>query len=153
MKKTKVLFLCTGNAARSQMAEAFLRAYADEQFEAYSAGLEPTEIHPYTRQVMQEVGIDLSDQYAKSLKHYMGKKHFGYLITVCANADKNCPSVFPGLGQRLHWDLEDPVTFEGSDEEKLLKFREVRDQIDQRLQAWLAEQGIAVDADQVPKRS
>ena len=147
MNKTKVLFLCTGNAARSQMSEAFLRKYADDQFEAYSAGLEPTEVHPYTKKVMQEIGIDLSGHYAKALKDYMGKKHFGYLITVCANADKNCPSVFPGMGQRLHWDIEDPVAFEGSDEEKLQKFREVRDQLDQRLQAWLAEQGITVDAD------
>jgi arsenate reductase len=147
MNKTKVLFLCTGNAARSQMAEAFLRTYAGDQFEAYSAGLEPTEIHPYTKQVMQEVGIDLNGHHAKALKNYMGKKHFGYLITVCSNADKNCPSVFPGMGQRLHWDLEDPVAFEGVDEAKLQKFREVRDQLDQRLKAWLAEQGIVANAD------
>jgi len=147
MSKTKVLFLCTGNAARSQMAQAFLRKYAGDQFEAYSAGLEPTEVHPYTKQVMQEIGIDLSGHYAKALKNYMGKKHFGYLITVCSNADKHCPSVFPGMGQRLHWDLEDPVAFEGSDAEKLAKFRAVRDQIAQRLQAWLAGQGIVADTD------
>lgn len=138
-RKTRVLFLCTGNTARSQMAEAFLREYADDRFEAYSAGLEPSVINPNVRRVMEEIGLDLRGQYSKDVAKYMGKKHFGYLITVCANAEKRCPSVFPGLGQRLHWPFEDPAAFEGPEEEKLEKFREVRDQIDQRIRAWLAE--------------
>jgi len=138
-RKTRVLFLCTGNTARSQMAEAFLREYTDDRFEAYSAGLEPSVINPNVRRVMEEIGLDLRGQYSKDVAKYMGKKHFGYLITVCANAEKRCPSVFPGLGQRLHWPFEDPAAFEGPEEEKLEKFREVRDQIDQRIRAWLAE--------------
>jgi arsenate reductase len=122
------------------MAEAFLREYGGDRFEAYSAGLEPGVIHPYTRRVMEEVGLDLSEQHSKDLAEYMGKVHFGYLITVCANAEKRCPSVFPGMGQRLHWPFEDPAAFVGSEEEKLAKFREVRDQVDRRIQEWLAGQ-------------
>ena len=140
MNKTRVLFLCTGNTARSQMAEAFLRKYGGDRFEAYSAGLEPSVIHPYTRRVMEEVGLDLSGQHSKDLADYMGKVHFGYLITVCADAEKRCPSVFPGMGQRLHWPFEDPAAFVGSEEEKLARFRKVRDQIDRCIQEWLAEQ-------------
>jgi len=137
VNKIKVLFLCTGNSARSQMAEAFLRTLAGDKYEAYSAGLEPEEIHPLTRAVMEEIGIDISSQYSKALKDYMGKMHFGYLITVCSEADKRCPSVFPGMGQRLHWDLEDPAKFIGSEEEKLQKFREIRDQIKLNIQSWI----------------
>ncbi len=125
------------------MAEAFLRKYGENRFEAYSAGLEPKGINPYTEKVMQEIGIPLTDQYSKSFREYMGKVHFGYLITVCAEAEKNCPTSFPGVGQRLHWPFEDPAVFEGSDDEKLAKFREVRDKIDQRIKAWLAEPQIA----------
>ena len=139
MQKTRVLFLCTGNTARSQMAQAFLRKYGDNRFEAYSAGLEPDVINLYVYQVMEEVGLDLAGQRSKSISEYMGKVHFGYLITVCANAEEKCPAVFPGMGQRLHWPFEDPAAFEGSDEEKKAKFREVRDQIEQRIKDWLAE--------------
>ena len=140
MSKTKVLFLCTGNSARSQMAEAFLRKYGGEQFEAYSAGLEPKDIHPYTNRVMEEVGVSLSGQYSKHFKEYMGKVHFGYLITVCDEAEKNCPTVFPGISQRIHWSFEDPAAFVGTEEEKLAKFREVRDRIERRIKEWLIEQ-------------
>jgi arsenate reductase len=139
VQKTRVLFLCTGNTARSQMAEAFLRKYGGDRFEAYSAGLEPSKINPYIYRVMEEVGLDLSGQRSKSISEYMGKVHFGYLITVCANAEEKCPAVFPGMGQRLHWPFDDPAAFEGTDEEKLIKFREVRDQIEQRIKDWLAE--------------
>ncbi len=141
MKKTRVLFLCTGNTARSQMAEAFVREYAGDRFEAYSAGLDPAEIHPYVCRVMEEIGIDLAEQRSKHVDEYMGKLHFGYTITVCSLAEERCPSVFPGMGQRLHWAFEDPATFQGSEEEKLDKFREVRDQIDERVKEWLAELG------------
>jgi arsenate reductase (thioredoxin) len=140
MNKIKVLFLCTGNSARSQMGEAFLRSYAGDRYQAYSAGIEPKEIHPLTKKVMAEIGIDISSQYPKSLKDYMGKMHFGYLITVCSEADERCPSVFPGMGQRLHWDLEDPAKFKGSDEETLNKFREIRDQIELRVHSWIESQ-------------
>ncbi len=143
MTKAKVLFLCTGNSARSQMAEAFLRRYGGDEFEAYSAGLEPKPIHPYTNRVMEEIGVSLSGQYSKHLKEYMGKVHFGYLITVCDEAEENCPTAFPDVGQRIHWSFEDPAAFVGLDDETLAKFREVRDQIEQRIKAWLAEQKTA----------
>ena len=139
MRKAKVLFLCVGNSARSQMAEAFLRKFGGEQFEAYSAGMNPIGIHPYTIRVMEEIGVNLSGQYSKGLGEYMGKVHFGYLITVCDEAEKSCPSTFPGIGQRLHWSFEDPAAFVGSDEEELAKFREVRDKIEERVKSWLSE--------------
>ena len=143
MIKAKVLFLCTGNSARSQMAEAFLRKYGGDEFEAYSAGLEPKGITPYTERVMKEIGISLSGQRSKHVEEYMGKVHFGHLIIVCDEAERNCPATFPGLGRRLHWSFEDPAAFVGSDDEKLAKFREVRDQIERRIKAWLAEQKAA----------
>ena len=141
MDKTNVLFLCTGNSARSQMAEALLRHFAGQRFEAFSAGLEPKGIHPCTVKVMAELGLDLSGQWSKDVREYMGRKHFGYLITVCSHADANCPTTFPGVGQRLHWDFEDPAAFKGSEDETLARFRQVRDQIANRLRSWLAEQG------------
>ena len=137
MSKPRILFLCTTNSARSQMAEAFLKKYGGDKFEAYSAGLEPKAIHPYTEKVMQEIGIPLAGQYSKSFREYMGKVHFAYLITVCAEAERNCPTTFPGVGQRLHWSFEDSAAFEGSDEEKIAKYREVRDKIEQKIKNWL----------------
>ncbi len=134
----KVLFLCTGNSARSQLAEALLRKLAGEQFEVFSAGLEPKGINPYTVRVLEEIGLDVSGQYSKSLNEYLGRVSFDYLITVCSDADEQCPN-FPGSGRRLHWPFEDPAKFEGSAAEKLAKFRAVRDQIQARLAAWLAE--------------
>jgi arsenate reductase len=143
MANTKVLFLCTGNSARSQMAEALLRKYASDRFEAYSAGLEPGVVNPYTIKVLEEIGVDTSQHSSKPLTTYLGKVHFGYLITVCGNAEKNCP-VFPGMGIRQHWPLEDPAAFQGTPEETLVKFREIRDQIDERVRDWLDEQGVFV---------
>jgi len=137
--KTRVLFLCTGNSARSQMAEAFLRKHGGDRFEAHSAGLEPKGINPYTRRALAEVGIDMAGHSSKDLSVYLGKVHFGYLITVCGNAEERCP-VFPGVGVRLHWPFEDPAAAEGSDEEVMAKFREVRDQIEARILAWLRDQ-------------
>ena len=136
--KPKVLFLCTHNSARSQMAEAFLRRYAGDRFEVYSAGLEPTEIHPYTKRVMEEIGFDMTEHRAKGLQQWLGKVHFAYLITVCSRADQMCP-IFPGMGERLSWPFEDPAAFEGTEEERLRKFRQVRDGIEQRVQHWLKE--------------
>jgi len=138
--KTRVLFLCTGNSARSQMAEAFLRKYGGERLKVYSAGLEPKGINPFTVRVMEEIGIPLTGQSSKDVREYMGKLHFGYLITVCANAEERCPTTFPGVSQRMHWAFDDPAAIEGSDEERLAKFREVRDQIDRRIREWLAEE-------------
>ncbi|NMC86353.1 MAG: arsenate reductase ArsC [Anaerolineaceae bacterium] len=144
MDKTRVLFLCTGNSARSQMAEVFLRYYAGDRFEAHSAGLEPKPINPLTLAVMEEIGFDLSEQRSKGVEVYLGKTHFDYLITVCDDADKNCPTVWPGVNQRLHWSFEDPAQFVGTEEQKLAKFRQVRDAIQERVKAWLTQQGIPV---------
>lgn len=141
-KKTKVIFLCTGNSARSQMAEAFLRHYGGEKYEAYSAGLDPTAINPFTIQVMDEIGISLTGHNSKSVSEYLGKKHFTYIFTVCSQAEQNCPRTFLSSGIHTHWDFEDPAAFEGTDEEKLAKFRVIRDQIDTQIQNWLAEQTI-----------
>jgi arsenate reductase len=124
------------------MAEALLRHDAGDQFEVYSAGLEPSEINPLTYKVMEELGIDMQGQYAKPLTTYMGKVHFGYLITVCSKAEERCP-IFPGMGVRLHWPFDDPAAFDGSEEQKLEEFRLVRDQIHTRIQAWIAEQNKA----------
>ena len=140
-KKIIVLFLCSGNSARSQMAEAILRKSAGDRFEIYSAGLEPKGIHPLTVEVMQEAGYDLSAHTSKALAEYIGKKNFDYLITVCGDADKKCP-FFPGMGKRLHWGFEDPAAFEGSPQEKTAKFREIRDLIAQKIQSWAAQVGI-----------
>jgi arsenate reductase len=122
------------------MAEAFLRHYAGDHFEAHSAGLEPKGVNPFTVQVMQEKGIDMSSHTSKGVDVYLGKVLFQYLITVCDDADKNCPTVWPGVNVRLHWSFDDPAAFEGTDETKLIKFRQVRDQIEQRVKNWLAEQ-------------
>jgi arsenate reductase len=121
------------------MAEAFLRKYGGDQFDAYSAGTDPKDISLYVKRVMQEVGISLNNQYSKHVKEYMGKVHFGYLITMCDEAEKNCPTAFPGIGQRLHWSFEDPSAFVGSEDERLARFRNLRDQIEQRIRAWLRE--------------
>jgi arsenate reductase len=139
MIKAKVLFLCTGNSARSQMAEEFLRKYGGDRFEAHSAGTEPKGINPYTEHVMEELGINLSGQHSKHVKEFMGKVHFGYLLTMCDEAEESCPTTFPEIGQRLHWSFEDPSMFMGSEDERLAKFREVRNQIEQRIKSWLVD--------------
>lgn len=138
MKKEHVLFLCTGNSARSQMAEALLRKYGGDRFDVYSAGLEPSVINPFTVKVLNEAGIDASAQYSKPLTTFMGKRDFDYLITVCSSADEKCP-FFPGMGKRMHWPFEDPAALIGSDEEKTAKFREIRDQIEEKIKSWLEE--------------
>jgi arsenate reductase len=137
-KPVKVLFLCTGNSCRSQMAEAWLRFLDSASFEVYSAGLEPHGINPGTIAVMEEVGIDLSSHRSKNLDEYKGKIEFDYLITVCGNADERCP-YFPGMGTRMHWPFKDPAAFTGPEDEKLAVFRKVRDQIKARIEQWLNE--------------
>ncbi|NWG16205.1 MAG: arsenate reductase ArsC [Chloroflexi bacterium] len=138
MIQQKVLFVCTGNSARSQMAEALLRKYAGDRFEVHSAGLEPKGIHPLTVRVLDEIGVDISGQHSKSLKTYMGRDFFRYVITVCGHADANCPQpLWAQGGVKLHWPFDDPAAVEGTEETQLAKFREVRDQIDQKIQDWL----------------
>ncbi len=139
MSKPNVIFLCTGNSARSQMAEAFLRHYAGEQFNVFSAGLEPKGMNPFTVAVMQEIGLDMAGQVSKGVSEYLGRQVFQYVITVCDHADANCPTVWMGASQRLHWSFEDPAAMVGSDDEKLAKFRQVRDQIEARIREWLGD--------------
>lgn len=136
--KPRVLFLCTGNSARSQMAEAFLRAYAGDRYEVHSAGVDAKGfILPDVITVMNELEISMDGQRSKSVSEYLGKLHFAHVITVCGDAEKNCPAVFLNMGTHGHWPFDDPATFDGSDTERLESTREVRDQIAQRIQEWL----------------
>ena len=135
-----VLFLCTGNSCRSQMAEAILRERAADRFMAYSAGSEPKGVHPLTIQVLEEKGIDTSKLRSKNVSEFLGRLPVHHLIVVCDNANQSCPRIVPGMLNREFWPFDDPPAFQGTDEEKLNKFREVRDAIDQRIQNWLAEQ-------------
>ena len=140
MDKIRVLFLCTGNAARSQMAEAFLKTYGSGRFEAMSAGLEPKGVHPLTIRVMEEIGIDMGGRTSKHLASSLGEMPFDYVVTVCAHADARCPAPFPGRARREHWDFEDPEAFSGPDNQKMEKFRQVRDLIGQKVRTWIEEQ-------------
>lgn len=153
MTRQRILFLCTGNSARSQMAEAFLRKYGGDYFEAHSAGLDPKGVQPFTVRVMDEVGIDLSRQPRKGEETFLGKTLFQYLITVCDEADQNCPTVWPGVNRRIHWSFEDPARFEGPEAEKLVKFRETRDLIEKKIKEWLLEQHIPLQGTGMGHRS
>ena len=141
MARPKVLFLCRWNRARSQMADGFLTTAAGDRFDVYSAGLGSDPIHPLTITVMAERGIDLNGRRAKDVKEYLGKVNFAYIITVCDRAEPGCPT-FPGIGAtRLDWPFPDPLEFDGDEQEQLVRFREVRDAIEARLDAWLEELG------------
>ena len=135
--KQHVIFLCAENSVRSQMAEAFLRKHASDRYEAFSAGVDPEEIHPFAIQVMQEAGIVISGQFSKSVALFLGKVHFDYVITVCDKAKKNCPARWPAVIKQLHWSFDDPTKSEGTNAEKLEKFRSVRDQIERKVIDWL----------------
>lgn len=121
------------------MAEEFLRHHAGDRFEAYSAGISPaTEVHPCAVQAMEEVGADISDQYPKGLKTYMGKMGFNYLIIVCARAEKECPKTFPGIGTTLSWTFDDPRSDESIPYDSMLeRFREIRKEIEAKILDWL----------------
>lgn len=135
-----VLFLCTGNSARSQIGEALLRHFAGDRFEVHSAGLVPKGINPYTIRVMNEMGIDISNQWSKDTKEYMGRKFFHYVITVCGHADESCPqALWAQGGKKLHWPFDDPAAVEGSDDEKLAAFQATREQMSAKIQTWLRE--------------
>src|SRR5215216_3067065 len=138
-KKARVLFLCTHYSALSQMAESLLRHLAGDRFEVMSAGIDPTdEIHPCAVEAMSEVGIDISEQYPKGLRTYLGKMGFNYLIIVCARAEERCPKSFPGVGTRFSWIFEDPRRDEKIPYDSMLeRFREVRDQIELKIRDWL----------------
>jgi len=133
----KVLFVCVHNSARSQMAEAFLKKYGAGRFAAESAGVEPGRLNPVVVAAMREVGIDISQNQTKSVfDFYQQGRLYSYVITVCDQGEDKCP-VFPGISQRLHWSFADPSSFQGSEEDKLKKTREVRDQIEAKVKAWI----------------
>jgi arsenate reductase len=139
MKKTKVLFLCTHNSARSQMAEGLLRHLAGDRFEVMSAGTEATFVRPEAISVMAELGIDISGQESETLDRYLDEP-FDHVVTVCDDANEACP-VFPGAKNRLHWSFKDPSRATGGDEERLGAFREVRDEILARVEKELVPVG------------
>ncbi len=137
MNKQRVLILCTGNSARSQMAEGLLRHDEGDRFEAFSAGVEPSEMRPLAIEAMRELGIDISGQRSKSVDEFSGEE-FDYVITVCDNANERCP-VFPGQTKRIHWSFEDPAAAGGDEAAQLAVFRRVRDQIRRRLSEWVSK--------------
>jgi arsenate reductase len=137
-KKPRVLFLCTHNSARSQMAEGMLRNLAEGRFEVHSAGTEATHVRPQAIKVMEEIGIDISGQESKTLARYLGQP-FDYVITVCDEANEACP-VFPGAKNRLHWSLEDHSRPYGSEDERLAVFRRVRDEIREHIEQQFANE-------------
>ncbi len=140
MKKQNILFLCTGNSARSQMAEGLLRHLAGDQFEVYSAGLDPKGVNPFALRAMAEIDIDIRGQRSKSVREYMGYMLFQYVITLCSDADTRCPQgLWAWTSQKLHWPFDDPAQATGTDEEILAEFRRVRGQIETRLKSWLLE--------------
>ena len=138
-EKARVLFLCTHNSARSQMAEGLLRHLGGDRFEAYSAGTQATHVRPLAIRAMDEIGVDISGQESKTLDRYLGKP-FDYVIAVCDDANEACP-FFPGAERRLHWSVADPSAAEGTDEERLKVFRSVRDVLRDRVQAELVVDG------------
>jgi arsenate reductase (thioredoxin) len=124
---TRVLILCTGNSARSQIAEGLLRHDGGAAFQVSSAGAKPSRVRPEAIAVMGEIGIDISRHRSKSVDEFAGQA-FDYVITVCDNAKESCP-VFPAATKRIHWSLEDPAAVQGSEEERLAEFRRARDQL------------------------
>lgn len=127
----KVLFVCTGNSARSQMAEAFARYFGQGGVEAHSAGMEPSLLNPFAVVAMQEKGIDISRQQSKAFEERLARQ-MDIVVTVCGHADKRCP-ILPPEVKKLHWPLEDPAAVKGTEAEILAKFREIRDQIEARV--------------------
>jgi len=130
----RVLFVCTGNSARSVMAEALLRHHGGDRFEVHSAGTEPRGIHPLTLRVLAEAGVDASSARSTSTDEFLDQS-FDYVVTVCDQARQSCP-VFPGVHQSLHWGYEDPAAATGTDDERLAVFRQVLVQIAERVQQF-----------------
>lgn len=143
-KKPLILFLCTGNSARSQMAEALLRARAGDRFEVASAGLDPKGVHPMTIRVLEELGVETASLWSKATTEFLGKVAVRVAIIVCEHANRSCPRVYPFANRTLFWPFEDPAAFVGDETQTLEKFRAVRDAIAERLDLWLATEPLAV---------
>lgn len=137
----RVLILCTGNSARSQMAEGLLRNDGGAAFKVESAGTKPGHVRPEAIAAMREIGIDISGHRSKSVDEFAGQA-FDFVITVCDNARESCP-IFPAATQRIHWGLDDPAAVQGSEEERLLAFRRIRDELRHKLQDFIQQHGIA----------
>jgi arsenate reductase len=137
MAKQNVLFLCTGNSARSLLAEALLRDRAGDQFNVFSAGTDPRGVNPLTLRVLREIQVGTDGLCSKSLKQVSVPGPIHFLIVVCAGADRTCPANWPGVMERLFWRIENPANCEDTDDDPLDRFREVRDEIDERIAAWL----------------
>jgi len=137
MAKPKVLIVCTGNAARSQMAEGLLRHDAGDRFEVFSAGIYPSYVRPLAIEAMRELGIDISGHRSKSVDEFTDQE-IDYVITVCDHANEVCPA-FPAKTKRIHWSIADPVAMWGSEDAQLQAFRDARDDIRRRLQKWVTE--------------
>jgi len=138
MTTTRILVLCTGNSARSQMGEGLFRAEGGAGYAVFSAGTRPSRVRPEAIEVMREIGIDVSAHRSKSVDEFGGQS-FDFVVTVCDSARDNCP-VFPGAAKRIHWSLEDPAAIEGTEEERIAAFRRIRDQLRERVRAFVREQ-------------
>ena len=134
--KQRVLILCTGNSARSQMAEGLLRDMAGNRFEVESAGVAPTFVRPEAIEAMREIGIDISQHRSKSVDEFAGQP-FDHVITVCDNANQQCP-MFPGKAERIHWSIPDPAEVAGEENTRMTAFRSARDELRERLTTFLA---------------
>jgi arsenate reductase len=136
-EKPLILVLCTGNSARSQMAEALLRKHHGEHFSAASAGTDPKpQVHPLAVRAMKEIGIDISDQRPKDIKQFLGKAPVRHVLIVCDNANQSCPRIWPGTFSRTFMPFDDPAAARGTEQEQLAVFRRVRDEIDDALRKW-----------------
>ena len=138
MKQKRVLVLCTGNSARSQMGEGLFRSEGGGGFEVFSAGTTPSSVRPEAIAVMKEIGIDISGHRSKSVDEFSGQS-FDYVVTVCDNARDSCP-LFPAGTERIHWSFEDPAAVQGSEQERLAAFRRIRDQIHERVKTFFKDQ-------------
>jgi arsenate reductase len=136
--KQRVLILCTGNSARSQMAEGWLHELAGDGYEVFSAGTHPSVVNPMAIAVMLERSVDISGQWSKSVNEFLGQP-FDFVITVCDQAAEACP-IFPGAAERIHWSFPDPAAVQGSEDERLDAFRAVRDSLYDQLRLWIVGQ-------------
>lgn len=136
VRPLRVLFICTGNTARSQMAQVLLEHHGGDRYAVTSAGLEPGEVNPLTVQVLEEVGLPTTHLQAKGTTPLLGQ-HFTHVITVCDRAEQHCP-IFPFALHRESWPFEDPAAVQGTAEQRLQAFRQVREAIDARIQTWVA---------------
>lgn len=142
MSKKKILVLCTGNSARSQMGEGLFRAAGGGRVEVFSAGTNPSSVRPEAIAVMKEIGIDISAHRSKSVEEFTGQP-MDYVVTVCDQARDNCP-VFPAGSERIHWSLEDPAAVQGGEQERLAAFRRIRDQLRRRVESFFRQRAADI---------